>query len=540
MNSKPEKIKYLLYPRKSTESEDRQVLSISSQIDELKKIAEYENIELLDSMPESRSAKTLGRPVIAKMIERINSGEAQGILCWKLDRLARNFIDGGKIIQMLQTGVIKHIRTFERSYYPQDNVILMSLEFATANQFSRDLAVNVERGMRKKAEMGWYPVQPPMGYLNSKFKGRGNNDIYNDEKRFALTRKMWDMLLTGKYSASAIWRIADKKWHLTTRKGGKLSLSNIFYIFANPFYYGMFEWPRGSGNWYKGKHEAMITIEEFDRAQILLGRKGAPRAKTHSFAFTGTIKCGECGAGITAEEKNKVQMNGNVHSYIYYHCTHKIKKDCPQKYIEEKKLTDEIVGKVHELDLTDEFHIWAMKWLRDEQAGEVQTRNSILKNQQKEYNDTVERLDRYIEMRANNELTEDEFREKKSLMIKEKARLAELLDQTDKRVDAWMENMENAFTFIAQAEEKLRHGTVEQRKEILSALGSNRTLFQQKLALDMEETLLPFQKISKALHRIHDRLEPRKRKLKQGDYEKIYSHSPTVCARLESNQRPSR
>ena len=538
MNTKTEKIKYILYARKSTESEDRQVLSIDSQIDELKDIAKRENLSVLDVMSESQSAKTLGRPVFAKLIERIVKGEADGILCWKLDRLARNFIDGGKIIEMVQQGTIRHIRSYERSYYPQDNVILMSLEFGMANQFSRDLSVNVIRGMKKKAEMGWYPVQPPLGYLNSKNKGKGNNDIYSDPERFSVVRKMWDLMLTGKYSASDVWRMTNDTLRLRGQKGSKISQSNTFYIFANPFYYGMFEWPRKSGNWYQGKHEAMITIEEFDRVQILLGRKGAPRMKTHAFAFTGIMKCGECGAMITAEEKTKYQMNGNTHHYIYYHCTKRVKKDCSQKTFEEDKLTDEIVTKLHELNISDEFHAWAMKWVKKVHENESDTRNTILASQQKDYNNTVKRLDRYIEMRADKEITEEEFKDKRAVMLKEKTRLTELLNDTDHRVDSWVENMTNAFTFITRAEERLRNGTLEQRKEILSALGSNFTLTWRKLLIDSDEMVLPLQNLTKEAQRINTRLEPRKRKLKQGDYEKIYSHSPKLCAHQGSNLGP--
>ena len=134
--------KYILYARKSTESEDRQVLSIDSQISELKALAEREGLTIVCVMQESRSAKQLGRPVFADMMARIARGEASGILCWKLDRLARNFIDGGQVIEMIQRGVVQHIRSFERSYYPEDNVLLMAVELGMANQFSRDLAVN--------------------------------------------------------------------------------------------------------------------------------------------------------------------------------------------------------------------------------------------------------------------------------------------------------------------------------------------------------------------------------------------------------------
>jgi site-specific DNA recombinase len=315
--------KYILYARKSTESEDRQVLSIESQINELKTIAEREGLQIVAVLQESRSAKDLGRPVFAEMMERITRGEADGILCWKLDRLARNFIDGGRVIEFLQRGVIAHVRSYERSYYPADNVLLMAVELGMANQYSRDLAVNVSRGLRAKAQMGWYPVQPPLGYLNTKTNDKGSNTIFKDDERFDLVRRLWDMMLTGEYTAHALWKIANEKWGLRTRRGFKMSRSNVYHLFTNPFYYGSFEWPRGSGNWYNGAHDPMITMDEYDTVQVLLGRKGRPRPKSHVFAFIGTMKCGECGMAITAEEKTKCQKNGNVHKYIYYHCTKK-------------------------------------------------------------------------------------------------------------------------------------------------------------------------------------------------------------------------
>ena len=130
-----EKIKYLLYARKSSESEDRQVASIKSQIDVLTEMAKKEGLKIIDIISEAKSAKAPGRSEFNEMLARIHKGEAQGIICWKLDRLARNPVDGGSINWMLQEGVIKHIKTHERSYYPTDNVLMMSVEFGMANQF---------------------------------------------------------------------------------------------------------------------------------------------------------------------------------------------------------------------------------------------------------------------------------------------------------------------------------------------------------------------------------------------------------------------
>ena len=148
--------KYFLYARKSTESEDRQVASIDSQIDHMKKDAEREELKMIEILSEARSAKVPGRPVFNEMIQRIRRGEAQGIICWKLDRLARNPVDAGQISWMLQQGLIQHIRTHERDYYPSDNVLMMSVEFGMANQYVRDLSVSVKRGMRDKAKRVWW------------------------------------------------------------------------------------------------------------------------------------------------------------------------------------------------------------------------------------------------------------------------------------------------------------------------------------------------------------------------------------------------
>ena len=127
-------LRYIIYCRKSSEAEDRQVLSIESQISELKKLSERLNLKVIDIFTESQSAKSPGRPLFNEMIKKINQGKADGIICWKLDRLARNPIDGGQVIWMLQEAIIKHIQTFDRGYYPEDNVLLMSVEFGMANQ----------------------------------------------------------------------------------------------------------------------------------------------------------------------------------------------------------------------------------------------------------------------------------------------------------------------------------------------------------------------------------------------------------------------
>lgn len=354
MKQNTTKIKYILYARKSTESEDRQVLSIDSQIDELKRVASRDNLHMTAIMSESKSAKSLGRPVFQEVLDLIIRGEASGILCWKLDRLARNFIDGGKIIEMIQSGTIQHIRTFERDYYPQDNVLLMSVEFGMANQYSRDLAVNVSRGMRRKAEMGWYPVQPPLGYLNSRNKDESCH-ILVDQHRAPTIRKVFEKVAYERWSGRRIFAWLKNEVRFKTKGGKPLSLSNIYILLRNHFYYGTFEYPRGSNQWYQGKHTPIITKELFDKAQENISEH-LMKTLGKEFAFTKIMICGLCSSGISADEKFKKQNNGNIHRYVYYGCAKFHDKNCKCGYIREEDLIEQLANLMDKIDL-DEISI---------------------------------------------------------------------------------------------------------------------------------------------------------------------------------------
>ena len=237
------KIKYIMYCRKSTDSEDRQIQSIDDQIRELTRLAKERGVKIVKTLTESQSAKKPGRTVFNEMLSMLYSGVADGILCWKINRLARNPKDGGDIQWMLQQSNIKSILTPGREYLPSDNVLMMSVELGMANQFILDLSKDVKRGMHSKAKKGWRPGNAPLGYLNDKGGEKGERKVFRDPVRFPIVRKMWDYLLTGNYTVKAIINKANDEWGLTTlpRKkfvSGKLAPSTGYRIFTNSFYCG--------------------------------------------------------------------------------------------------------------------------------------------------------------------------------------------------------------------------------------------------------------------------------------------------------------
>jgi DNA invertase Pin-like site-specific DNA recombinase len=196
-------LKFILYCRKSTESDDRQVLSLDSQEKELLALAEKLQIKVVKVFRESKSAKAPGRPVFDEMMKIFDSGKADAILCWKIDRLTRNPLDGGRIQWLLQNNKIKCIQTFEKCYYPNDNVLLMSIEQAMANQYIRDLAVNVKRGQRAKLEKGWWPGFAKFGYKNDK----ANKTIVVDEYKSKYVIRAFELYATGSYGFKEIANI---------------------------------------------------------------------------------------------------------------------------------------------------------------------------------------------------------------------------------------------------------------------------------------------------------------------------------------------
>ena len=318
-----------IYKRRSSDDADHQVASLDSQHEVLLKLVKENGIKLGRIAEESMSAKQPGRPVFNEEVERIQNGEIQGLVIWDLSRASRNPIDNGTLSWLLQRDVLKAIVTPHKVYLPQDNVLVMNVELGMANQYLRDLSRNVKRGMQNKLNNGWRPGIVPEGYAHDFEAERGKKKILVDPVRFPLIRKAWDLLLTGNYTVLQILKIMNEDWEYRTNKhrsmgGNSLAKSSLYTIFTNTFYYGQFEYPVGTGKWYEGKHKPMITREEYDRAQAILGARGKPRPKRREFAFTGMIRCGECNAMITAEEK----INRFGSRYTYYHCTKRLNKKC--------------------------------------------------------------------------------------------------------------------------------------------------------------------------------------------------------------------
>ncbi len=382
-------MRYFTYCRKSSEAEDRQVMSIESQLSTLQRaFADKPGIEFSAIYEEAFSAKSPGRPRFDEMIQRIERGDAEGIVSWAPDRLARNSIDGGRIVYLLDRGILHDLKfatyTFENN---SQGKFMLQIMFGQSKYYSDALSENVKRGNRTKIERGWRPNQCPLGYINDPL----TKTVIKDPVHFPLIRTMYDLVLTGAYSPKAIALLARDQWGFRTPKkkriGGKpLSISTVYRIFTNPFYAGVIEW---GGQTFPGKHQAVVTLDEFARVRGLLRRPGRPRPQKYTFAFTGMIRCAACGRSVTAEHK----INRYGSRYLYYHCSRSgLGPQCKEPSVELQSLEAQIVGFLRLLMIDPGIEAWVLEEIRAQTNESQLAEQARLQSNQKALRDVEREL----------------------------------------------------------------------------------------------------------------------------------------------------
>lgn len=343
--------KYCLYARKSTEEDERQALSIDSQIKEMLQLAQKDNLAIVDVKKESHSAKNSGgRPVFNELLQDVRAGKFNAILTWAPDRISRNAGDLGSVVDLMDQGHLKEIRTngqvFKNS--PNEKFLLMIL-CSQAKLENDNKGINVKRGMRAKCNMGIRPGHCPLGYLNEKLAVRGKSRILIDPERAPIIKQVFEKIGNQMITGLEVYKWLRDDVKFTTRTGKKLTLSGLYRLLGMTFYYGEFEYPMNSGNWYKGSHIPLITKELFGKARENILSSPKQRYGLNEFQFTKLIKCGNCGGGITAEEKIKKLPDGSQKRYVYYHCTRHTDTNCREPFTREEELLNQIVGLANKL-----------------------------------------------------------------------------------------------------------------------------------------------------------------------------------------------
>lgn len=343
-------IKYCLYARKSSEQDERQAMSIDSQLKEMLALADRDGLNIVETKHESHSAKESGqRPVFNELLNDLRAGKFNGVLTWAPDRLSRNAGDLGSLVDLMDNNKLHQIRTYGQSFSntPNEKFLLMIL-CSQAKLENDNRGVNVKRGIRAKCEMGWRPCMPPLGYFTRGATG-GAKDVIIDPERAPYITEMFEMSAAGKSGRHIRRWLEDNE--VRTRKDKHISLSMIYKMLGSTFYYGEFEYPKGSGKWYKGNHPPLITKELFMKVQKQLKVPIKPKWGSKVFPYKRFLKCYSCGASVVGEEKIRKNRTG-THKFVYYHCSRQVNHDCTEPFVREEIIVKELVSMCDEL-ITD-------------------------------------------------------------------------------------------------------------------------------------------------------------------------------------------
>ena len=515
-------LKYIMYCRKSTDTEDRQITSIQDQINELRKVAFSRGIEIIQIFQESKSAKKPGRPIFNEMLSLLHKGKADGILCWRINRLARNPVDGGQIQWMLQQNVLKSILTPNREFLPADNVLMMSVELGMANQFIIDLSKDVKRGMSAKAERGWRPSKAPLGYINIGDKNKNEkNIIVKDKKESVLLRRLFDLILTKHLTIDEL-QIEAKAIGLKGEQKKDLQTSTIYRVVTNPFYYGRYEWPKNSGNWYNGNHEPIITFSEYQQIQDILAKRSKPKKDSVEnikmednipslpVIYQGLMTCKSCNGAITASKVNKTQKNGNKHQYIYYHCSKRKDKSCNQKSypVNQEALEPQVLKFLEEITIVPEVYEWAMNQSKARKDNDQDLKEKVLETHKQNLERSKNKIQNLIDMLADNDITREEYSERRKKCESEANIASETILNIESKEKRQQEILTDTFKLATNLKKKFQKGTPDKKKDIILKLGSNLSLKDKKLAIMLDLKFQAFQKYANGANQEIARIKP--------------------------------
>ena len=323
-------LRYVLYVRKSSEDAEAQAKSLPDQIADCKEYANNHGLLLVgEPIQESKSAKKSGnRPLFSQMLKDIEKGKYDAILAWHPDRLSRNSLEAGMVVDMVDNGVIKDLRfpTFE-FHNDSSGKLTLNMLFALSKQYSEHLSESVQRGVDSNLEQGKSGGMPKWGYIRDDVSG-----YYKPDKNFKMIQKGWQMVLNGasQMEVYRYWKMnnVERSTKLSRRNKHVRSYgvceSTANRIFHDPFYYGILEQGRNYVDLrvVTPNFKPMVTEEEFDQVQKMFRKdRGSIQSScyenqkaTHGkyfLPFRHLIKCSVCGHYM-------IPARNRGHSGTYY------------------------------------------------------------------------------------------------------------------------------------------------------------------------------------------------------------------------------
>ncbi len=495
-------LRFVAYMRKSTEDKKHQMNSIADQETWVKREAHKLGIKIVAVFQEEKSAaKPNNRPEFTKMMRKLESGQANAIICYHVDRLSRNPIDSGKLQWLTSEGIIQKIHASDGDYTSDDNSgFVLALQNCLATNYSQNLKKRVHYTMVENNRRGRCNGRAPQGYRNARDPKNTKRSIVvrdvevvgeSGENRFELIRKALKMFGTGNYSPVEIKQMLDD-WGYTQRNTNRsMTLAGVHYLLESPFYAGFTEDPEDQNVLHKAEWEPMISEQEYWRNQRIkqnYGRKvkgKRPRPKisvrAYRFQFKGVITCSSCGCGIGAGYHPKVLADGSTKIYVHYACNnngHNTRRKCHlHGGVSEISLFKQVDALLNKYRISRTLYDWALEILRKLKDEEIYERHSIEVSQSSSIEKLKAKRDRlldaWLEHEENGiEMTAEDYNMRRQKLDNAIAELEQSRQDTLERNQNWYEIIGKTLETLNDPQEEMVDGAcMGEKRSILQSIG---------------------------------------------------------------------
>ena len=400
--------KAVLYARVSSDRQEKEGFSIPAQIKLLRDYAIKNNLNIVEEFVEAETAKKAGRTKLNNILNYLKRHKyVKIILVEKTDRLYRNLKDYVLIdeIEDIAIHFVKEGQILSETSRSQDK-FMHGIRVLMAKNYIDNLSEEIKKGLKEKAEQGYYPHKPPVGYKTETLPSQ-KRIVVVDPAVAPYVRQAFELYATGRHTYVTVAKKLSEDGFRPN--GHKCTEKNIERILNNPFYIGAFKY---NGKHYSnGQHEAIIPMDLYFIVQKLLALKYPTKPVKHSFAYTGLIKCKNCGCMLTGEIKKG--------KYIYYHCTNAKKLDKSKPSIREDRIENQFADFLKELYMPPEEFIRLKDVVKDfvnqgcdyieQKTAEIKHRIDVLNR----------RLSKLYDDRMDGVITDDFYFEKRNDWQKE-------------------------------------------------------------------------------------------------------------------------
>lgn len=543
-----------VYRRKSQEDKRRQVLSLETQRDICDELVGYWDMDVQENHEESKSAKIAGqRREFERMMKRIEKGKVQAIICWKIDRLARNMKEGGWIIDLLQSGKLKAIVTKDKVYLPEDNTIITALELASATEYSRELVNKVHDGNSKKLRGGIPNGYAILGYLNNTHKPQGERDWRDDPDRWEHLQQALRKILDDNLTPSQAFKWLREEIKMTTPKrkfiGGKPLSKSSFYRFISRTEIAGFYYHKGEKIRINDCITPMISEEEYWLIQSRLGKKGNRRITQNLATFSHYVRSPEgyyCTPvrvnRVTCDCKKKFSIKNNTlckhcgldvsqmknpifYSRTYYYNSHRIKKTMKTKGVPEEKLDAIILDIADRIEMDENIVKWSQKYIDDISGEEIKNWKTLLEKQEERIKNMENRRRKVRDAFLDGTFSKEEYKNEMRIIDMQ---IAEKRTRNRKDGD-WETCLRSLVHLGSEINCVWKNNNIQEKRAILLKLGLNLTWDEENLNVHKPIWLDILINGLNGVKSKNGGIEPKNHPIKKGGLDGVGERCPPLC-----------